>query len=430
MAKYDTSCRENTPLMKNIFAIIYCFTPILVPATLRYLKWFKGLGELGYKIDTLSINPESFDPTGKLLMDYSLSQLIPPGLTSHTVWSIEKNKLLKMIKKNKIGYILFYKLFEPWKIEWYFTASKFLKRYDFKNVDVIFTSSKPDSTHLVGLYLKNKTKKPWIAYFSDPWIGNPYFVWKSKKIYQYNCKLEKKVVENADVILFPTKEMALLTLKKYSDNLLKKARILPHCFVPEWYELSKEDSFKKKGRKKRVVHAGNFYGPRTPLPLFNNLIRLKSDIKDISEKIEFHFYGGLEERYHKFIIDNKLDDLVSIFETVPYIQSLNIIKNADYLILIDAPLSTTKESIFLPFKLIDYIGSNNPVIGLTPVEGASANVLKRTGNILCDINDNDGIYEILKKLIEPIDIKPNKSVIETYNYKNVTKIFSSIIEEA
>ena len=415
--------------MNKIFAIIYCFAPILVPATLRYLKWFKGLDALGYKIDTLSIDPDSFDPPGKVLMDSSLTELVPPSLTSHTVWSIEKNMLLKLIKENRIGHILFYKLFEQRKIEWYLGAKKFLKRYDSHNIDVIFSSSKMDSSHVVGLYLKNKTQKPWIAYFSDPWVGNPYTAWPSKKIYRYNCELEKKVVESADMLLFPTEEMVHLALDSYPEQVIRKARVLPHCFVPEWYTLSTREKLEEKGKKVRVVHAGNFYGPRTPLPLLRNLVKLKNEIKDISEKIEFQFYGGLEEKYKSFIYENKLDDVVSILGSVPYMQSLNVMKNADYLIMIDAPLTSTKESVFLPLKLIDYIGSYNPVIGLTPEKGASATVLKKTGNIPCDVGHDDAIREVLKRLVEHVVIKPKRDAIDAYNYKTVTKNLSDFMTQ-
>ena len=95
--------------MKNIFAVIYCFPPILVPATVRYLKWFTGLGELGYKIDALSIDLNSFESPAAGLKDDTLVRLVPNGIVKHIVWSWEKNPILRTIKKTKLGYTFFYR---------------------------------------------------------------------------------------------------------------------------------------------------------------------------------------------------------------------------------------------------------------------------------------------------------------------------------
>lgn len=411
--------------MKSILAITYCFPPIFVPATICYIKCMKGLIAHEYKVCVLSIDPNSFNSMDSNFnkIDQGLLKIVPDEIVNRTVWSLEKKYFFKIIKKFKI----FYQLYEPFKMEWYYPAIRCAKKL--KEYDIILSCSKPDSCHLVGYYLKKITGKPWIAYFSDPWTDNPYMNYRSEKIYKYNLKLENRVINNADRILFTTEATRNLIMKKYPDHFLNKTGVIPHSFVPEWYDYSKE-VIEKKHNKIRVVHTGHFYGPRTPMPLFKNLFKLKGEMNNISEKIEFLFFGTMEQTHQKFILENRLDDLVKIYKTVPYVQSLNLIKSADYLLVIDAPLTTTKESIFLPSKLVDYIGSYNRVIGITPEKGECADLLRNTGNIVCDIQDEGLIFRTFKHLIENnVAFRLKKEGINRYHYKNVAKDFSNIIQK-
>ncbi|MGA1841292.1 MAG: hypothetical protein ACMUIU_11765 [bacterium] len=408
--------------MKSILFITYCFPPIFVPATIRNLKLMKGLVDQGYKIYALSIDANSFEAKTKL--DSDLNRIVPNEIINRKVWSLETNLFFRIIKKLRV----LYKLYVPYKTEWYFPAVRSAKRL--KDYDIIFSCSKPDSCHLVGYYLKKTTGKPWIAYFSDPWLNNPYENYKSKRIYNYNLKLENQVITNADRILFTTKETQAFVMKKYPDSFFNKTGIIPHSFISEWYDLSNGDVFHKRDEKKRLIHTGHFYGPRTPMPLLKTLKRLKEKIKKAHEKMEFCLFGNIDSKYQNIISEDGLADIVKIYNTVPYIKSLNLIKNADYLLLLDAPLTITQESIFLPSKLIEYIGSYNKVIGITPERGASANVLRDTGNLVCDIQDEDYIYEVFKALFDgDLVIKPRREKIEKYNYKTISRDLSGIIEQ-
>ncbi|MGA1865737.1 MAG: hypothetical protein ACMUHX_11835 [bacterium] len=411
--------------MKRILAITYCFPPIFVPATMCYVKLVKGLSEDGYNVCVFSIDPRSFSSTNSNYnkLDKDLNKIVPHRIINRTVWSFEKNVLFKILKK----YNILYKLYEPFKKEWYYSAVLHAKK--FKDYDIILSCSQPHSSHLVGYHLKKTMNKPWIAYFSDPWIDNPYSNYRSEKIYKYHLKLENKVICNADYVLFTTKETQDLVMRKYPAAFLNKTGIIPHSFVPEWYNLSNGKDERNNGRIK-VLHTGNFYGPRTPIPLFNNLIRLKREVKNISDKIEFLFYGDMAPAYRSFICENKLNDIVEIHNTIPYITSLGLMKNADYLLLIDAPLTSTKESVFLPSKLVDYIGSYKKIIGITPDQGASAKLLKDTSNHVWDIQDEDFIYRNLKGLVDgKLIIEPKKEKIDSYHYKNIAKKLSKIIEQ-
>lgn len=406
----------------RVLAITYCFTPIQLPATMRLLKWFKGLDELGCEVTALAIEPDSFNGP----KDEKLNDLVPGNVKALRVWSPENSLLYRALGRQR-G--IFYKLFEPRKMEWYRPALKALKRIDPGGFDVIFSCSQPHSSHLLGRWLKKKTGKRWVAYFSDPWTDNPYAEYSSKKIFEYNLKLEESVIREADFLFFTSEETVELVMGKYPAALKAKCGVLPHCFIPEWYAMRQGETRERDG-KISFLQTGNFYGPRNPMPLINSLSRVKREA-DISKRFDIVSYGHVDPKYREIIQKHGLENVISLKATIPYIDSLSAMTAADYLLLIDAPLRNVKESIFLPSKLIDYIGSRKPIIGITPGKGASARVLRETGNIVCELENEDALYKVFMDICKgTLNVRNDENAMQKYHYRNVVRSLKNVLEGA
>ena len=67
-----------------------------------------------------------------------------------------------------------------------------------------------------------------------------------------------------------------------------------------------------------------------------------------------------------------LSDLVEVREGVDYLGSLREMSEADVLVLVEAPAET---NLFLPSKLVDYLGAGPPVLAITPSRGPAARLL-------------------------------------------------------
>jgi hypothetical protein len=308
-----------------------------------------------------------------------------------------------------------------------------------RQYDVILSCSQPHANHLIGYRLKRKTKKPWIAYFSDPWVNNPYAGYRSERIRRYNAFLEKSVIEHADRILFTSPEMLDMVMRHHRREHARKCDVLPHSFVPAWSEAAERSLSRnsadsghmgeRRNGRMRFIHTGHFYGPRTPKPFLDALARLDAAM-GLSEKLEVHFYGTMDRAYHEYLRIRGLDRFVSVRKTVPYLGSLAAMKDADVLFLIDAPTRERRGSVFLPSKLIDYIGSGRPVVGITPEAGASARVLRESGNIVCALEREDGIAETLTAVIDgSLRPRPDAQAIDRYHYLRVSGKIHSIMRE-
>ncbi|MFO0754800.1 MAG: hypothetical protein U0411_15910 [Thermodesulfovibrionales bacterium] len=415
----------------NILAVLYCYPPLLFPATLCYLKLVTGLRQYGHAITAVTVEPESFDLYDASLLDPTLERFLPEGVVNYRVRSWESNALLKLLKRSAIGQGMLHRVFEPKKREWVFSAVRSLKRFDLSSYDLILSCSQPHANHLIGYWLKERTRKPWVAYFSDPWTDNTYTYYRSEKVLRCNREWEDRVIGAADVVLFTSEEMLRLVMGKYPSGMVRKCGVLPHSFIPEWYGVPgglPEDAG-RDGGKLRFVHTGHFYGPRTPLPLFNALEALRKEL-DLEGRAEVHCYGLMEEAYRERAREKGLLRFVHLHAPVPYFSSLSAMRNADYLLLVDAPLQKGRESVFLPSKLIDYLGTYRPVIGITPGEGASARVLRESGNLLCAVEREEEICARLKGVLEgTLAVTPVREGIERYHYLNVAAQLDTIMKE-
>ena len=87
--------------------------------------------------------------------------------------------------------------------------------------------------------------------------------------------------------------------------------------------------------------------------------------------------------------------LITFKSTVSYLDSLSLMTSADGLLVIDAPAAT---SVFLPSKLIDYIGSGTPILGITP-SGTAAKLITELGGWVSDPANSNTTEEVLKSFI-------------------------------
>lgn len=410
----------------RVLAVVYCLPPLLVPAAMCYLKILVGLRERGVDVEAMAIDPSTFVAPGPGMEDPSLLRLVPRDLTIHWVRSPEAHPIVRALKHSRLVREALYRAFFPRKREWVFAAKRTLRQLDLSAYDVILTCSQPHANHLLGLEIKRTVGTPWVAYFSDPWSGNPYASTVPRQIRTYLRQLETQVLAEADAVLYTSPEMERLAQSEFPEILHSKTGVLTHGYVPEWYGL--EPWPKHEPGPLRFLHTGHFYGPRTPSPLLTALDRLSAS-HDLGPNLVFDFYGSFPEKYRVQLRGRGLEPIFRIHGTVPYLESLALMRGDDAMLLIDAPLSNQSESVFLPSKLVDYLGSGKPIVALTPREGASARVLRQVGGACLDVADATGIETYFKQLVQGMPLAvPIPERVAAYHYLHVASQLIAVLE--
>jgi len=259
-----------------------------------------------------------------------------------------------------------------------------------KKPDVLVTFGSPMSDHVIGLELKRRLNLPWIAHFSDPWVDNIFknFNWLTKSI---NVALERRVIETADRVIFTSAETLDLVMRKYSPALRSKSRVLPHSFEIRADLLTKETSDSPV-----VRYVGDMYGQRTPEPLLRALRELLARDPDLLNEVRFEFVGSTHDlKLNEMGLADLPKGLVTFQSTVSYEESLALMYSADGLLVIDAP---AERSVFLPSKLIDYVGAAKPIFGITP-PGTASRLITELGGWISDPSNKDATRQALGSFI-------------------------------
>jgi len=251
----------------------------------------------------------------------------------------------------------------------------------------LVTWSQWHSVHLVGRVLKRRHPGlPWLAHFSDPWARNSYAEF-GRLGRSLNARLERRVLDEADKLLFCSEETVRLVAGT-DERLLAKSVVVPHAYDPNLYDAVSHG----EGSPLTLRFIGGFYGPRTPEPLFKALaVHLQHDPKVVTD-LRVELVGPIPAKMLETPAARALPrGFVRHIPPVDYLESLRLMRSADILAVIDAP---GDESVFLPSKLIDYIGAGRPILGFTP-PGASQRVIDDVGGWTADPLDIPGMASAL-----------------------------------
>jgi glycosyltransferase involved in cell wall biosynthesis len=107
------------------------------------------------------------------------------------------------------------------------------RRVERGDIDVVLTSSPPDSAHLPGVDAKSRGAR-WAADFRDPWMGlefrRPPTAWHRRR----QQALERRVIDGADVLLAASRTHAEQLATRLRERGLDPARVvhLPNGYEP------------------------------------------------------------------------------------------------------------------------------------------------------------------------------------------------------
>ena len=257
-------------------------------------------------------------------------------------------------------------------------------------------------------------------------------MYKKRYYNAYNIYVEQKnILENqiimyADNIICNNEYQKKYMIEKNQIDFEKKVLVLPHSYDSSLY--GKKASHKNK--KIVFTYIGHLDDIRTPKLLFKAIKRLKELDNNLSERVEFNFYGDMSDSDKLYVLNNELLDLIKFNKPIKYIESLNIMQKSDWLIHIDANLfDIIDENIFFAAKLADYLGSGRNIMGITMLDGASADLL-RINNALLVTYSIDDIFNYLYNIIyNNYSVKMNEEARKQYDAKKVAKDFDIFISK-
>ncbi len=299
------------------------------------------------------------------------------------------------------------------RVGWYFSAVKtgmnFLTK---EKQDAIVTIGPPHSAHLIGKKLSKKFSIPHIPVFIDPWTNIIYYkdFKRSKLTLFIDNYLEKKVLENANEVVFITKTMEEDYIKKY-PSVKNKAQVLYWGYNEEKFS----DKQKQPGGDvKTILHAGNIFDYQNPKNFWK---QINLEIKK-GAKLRLKFIGTVSPKIKQAIHEADLDNYTTYLGFLPYDKMVDELLKASYLLV------CATEPRHVPGKLFEYLRTGNPII-------AFGDDNKEVKNILIESNAgmifkySDDAHEIF---LNGNNFETDLNYIKKFNRRNIAKDLSEILK--
>lgn len=365
---------------KKVLVIAYIFPPLGGSGVQRTLKFVKYLQECNLEPIVVTVGKSSYG-----IKDETLISEIPNEIEVIRIDEKEviDNKFLQRVIEIQQGVVKNNELMKRY-IQVLNNSVKDISRFiqvpdnsilfakqviddlgeqiNLNEIDLIYSTSGPYSDHIIGYYLKQRYKKPWIADFRDEWTNNSYIeANEDNLVYKMHHSMEQNILQACDIVLTTTPNAT----KNYIENFnLESDKVLT---ITNGYDEEdfKELKDKKQGKKFKIVHNGIFYMIRTPetiLKALNNLI--DANLVDPSE-IEVNFTLVENEDYWKdYASKLSLNNIVKFLGNLSHSESLENAINADLLLLVVGEGEKCKD--VYPGKAFEYLRLGKRILSLSP----------------------------------------------------------------
>ncbi len=388
--------------MKKVLVIAYFFPPLGGSGVQRTLKFVKYLPEFGiqplvstvkhghnfaYDESLLSEIPE----TVKVFRSNSMETLWlrriiekPAAFrrqkTSFSVPADQENKDPitegKSFKQCLFDFLDNYLFIPDSKMRWlpcgFFTSLKAARK---EKVDLLFSSSYPYTVHIIALLVNKFYRKPWIADFRDPWVGNKAMVKNIAFRRKLDSWLEGKVVKNAAYIINVTPPLTEMYRQRYPEFAEKMITITNGFDEQDFGSLCpvQQDKF-------TLIYTGIINEIHYDIETFvRGIAAFLQEQPAARTRFQCLFIGYIPPAVTEIFVKYKIRDILVILPYMDHRECLNYLAGANLQFL------TFGQDLDNAYsgKLFDYIGSGKPVLALVP-EGIAAELIrdKQIGTVI------------------------------------------------
>lgn len=235
---------------------------------------------------------------------------------------------------------------------------------------------------------------PWIAHFSDPWPFADHINRPAIHDYLLN-KYFTRILLEADGISF-TCEACSNYIKRRYKQLAEERKIFITSHIGKIVDSGdSEDQIPKN--QFNLVHAGSFYGLRTPCTLLDGFAEFVRKCKDATAA-KLTLIGPSKWDLRAKAQELGISANVEVMGEISLAETQKNMRKASALVLVEAEQN---EPLFLPSKLAEYAFLNKPIIALTPLGSPTRHLLYDDQEAWCVRPSNaSALASVLSNLLE------------------------------
>jgi glycosyltransferase involved in cell wall biosynthesis len=281
--------------------------------------------------------------------------------------------------------------------------------------DVAYSSSGPFTSHVVGLLLKKRTRKPWVAELRDGWyrwnraIFPDYPAWRDA----LERRLEAAVIHAADRVILVTDRMADAFRRQYNKLDASHFEVVSNGFDPEQFgDQSPAGGAPHAGWL--VLHAGALYYGRRLATFLEAVRRVREGNPGFARDFRLELLGTLDGGARREVRASGLGACVTVTPQTGHAAAIGTMRAADALLVVAN--STPGAEATVPGKLFEYLAVGRPVLAIAPPESSTADVLRQTGGgWLADSTSPQAIACALEQAYAERDRRPRATEVARFD---------------
>jgi len=292
--------------------------------------------------------------------------------------------------------------------------------------DIIFSTAPPYTPHLIAMKLHQRHGIPWVADFRDPWVESTLYntVKRLKIVKTINRHLERKVISRASALVFTGRGLKDHYIEDTGIDFSDKANIITNGYDPA----DLPENMSRPVDKFYITYFGSLYFRRFDAGIFEILSRLIKNKKSIADKLCLRFIGSVDVEVKHFLTKAIPGENLMFYDYIPYKEALKQLATPQLLLLMIDKVPFN-DNITLG-KVFDYLPTGNPVLGIGPPQGDTAQIVRETNSgKIFDYDDDTSIENFLLEKFQ--DWKENnlgkqQKALKMYERRSLTEKLASI----
>jgi glycosyltransferase involved in cell wall biosynthesis len=388
--------------VRTVLIVVHDYPPIYSAGTERVLKFSQYLSEFGYRPIILT--------TGRygLLPDDSAKDVFRAGDLVHSAFSplrrrktvgiapTEQVRIATVSNQSALGRLRDSVMAPDTKIGWRIPATRLGKRLiEERRPDLIFSSSPPETAHLVAGELARSSGAPWVADLRDGWLFEPpapqLRAGRLRRLVE--GRMERTMVASAAAVVAVTDPIVEDLRQRYAGVIRRTATISNGYDAADFKGLTRQ---RTDDNVFRLTYTGAFSGSsqgRSADGLFAAVREILRE--DPGTPLRLEIVGPVTEEERALAARFGIVELVTFVPPVPRKQAYQHQVDADALLLVTARGVRSVATS----KLYDYIGAGRPILALAEGNAAAETVQRFGLGVTAAPDDPQAIVTGLRELM-------------------------------
>ena len=257
-----------------------------------------------------------------------------------------------------------------------------------EEIDVVVTTSPPNSVHLVGAAVKAATGIRWVADLRDSIAAHPH-----RRVERTAVRVKEKVSEQVARLVARQADAIVAASEAIADEtrtLEPRGVVLPILNGADFDDFAGLEY--RRGERFRITHTGSFFGKRDPRPFLQALA--DSGLTDVVARFVGDFRSSDREWAERFALGDRLE----LHDYAPRRRSLALQRDSDALLLL-IPDAGGRGKGVLSGKVFEYLAAERPILAAVPPNGAAAELIRETNaGIVAAPDDVEALVAALRTL--------------------------------